>query len=102
MMSELYAINPDRSKPWNELPLLPIHEELYRTAEILEHLAEAKAALGRLQGRSIAIPNQELFINTISLQEAKASSAIENIFTTDDDLYKAYIEKDLQQVQGAS
>lgn len=85
-----YSINPDRTKPWNDLPLLPISDELYRTAEVLEQLGEAKAALGRLQGRSIAIPNQGLLINTISLQEAKASSAIENIFTTDDELYKAY------------
>jgi Fic family protein len=90
-MSEiLYPINPDRSLPWNELPLLPIRKELYYTAEILEQLGEAKAALARLQGRSAVIPNQGLLINTISLQEAKLSSAIENIFTTDDALYKAY------------
>lgn len=89
----LYKINPSRIISWNDLPLLPINQELYRKPEILEQLGEAKAALGRLQGRSIAIPNQGLLINTISLQEAKASSAIENIFTTDDELYKAYSEK---------
>jgi Fic family protein len=89
----LYQINPSRIIPWNDLPLLPINQELYRKPEILEQLGEAKAALGRLQGRSIVIPNQGLLINTISLQEAKASSAIENIFTTDDELYKAYSEK---------
>ena len=102
MSAKLYNVNPDRNKPWNELPLLPINENLYRTSEILEQLAEAKAALGKLQGRSIAIPNQGLLINTISLQEAKASSAIENIFTTDDELYKAFSEKNIQHVQGAS
>lgn len=85
----LYQINPDRNKPWNDLPLLPIKEELYRTIEIIEKLGEAKAALARLQGRSAVIPNQGLLINTISLQEAKISSEIENIFTTDDELYKA-------------
>ncbi len=80
------------------MPSLPIEVELYRTPEVLEQLGEAKAALGRLQGRSIAIPNQGLLINTISLQEARASSAIENIFTTDDELYKA-LDVDVQQEQ---
>src|SRR5690606_24237923 len=96
----LYKINPDRSKPWNDLPELPVATDLYRTVEILEALANAKEALGRLHGRSIAIPNQGLLINAISLQEAKESSAIENIFTTDDDLYKAYSENASEQVEG--
>ena len=89
----LYNINTDRTKPWNSLPLLPIKEELYRTIEIFEKLGDARAALARLQGRSIIIPNQGLLVNTITLQEAKISSEIENIFTTDDELYKAYSDK---------
>ena len=96
-----YSINPNREEPWNDLPSLPINEALYRTPEVLEQLGEAKAAIGRLQGRSIAIPNQGLLINTISLQEAKASSAIENIFTTDDELYKAFSENNKEQLQGS-
>ena len=96
-----YPINPDRNKPWNDLPLLPIVKELYFNTEILEYLGEAKAALARVQGRSIAIPNQGMLINTISLQEARASSAIENIFTTDDELYKAYSLQNNDHVQGA-
>ena len=88
----LYSINPDRSVPWNDLPDLPIEPALYRTVDVFEQLANAKEALGRLQGRSVAIPNQGLLINSISLQEAKASSAIENIFTTDDELYRAFSE----------
>src|ERR1035437_2214819 len=90
MSGIVYSFNKDRLKPWNELPLLPIDEQLYQTIEIYNQLGQAKAALGKLQGRSIAIPNQGLLINSISLQEAKASSAIENIFTTDDELYKAF------------
>lgn len=93
MSEPLYQINPDRNKPWNDLPLLPIKEENYRTIEITEQLGEAKAALARLHGRSVVIPNQGLLINTISLQEAKISSEIENIFTTDDELYKAFSDK---------
>jgi len=97
----LYAINPDRNVPWNDLPLLPISKELYQTIEILEKLGDAKAALARLHGRSAVIPNQGLIINTISLQEAKTSSAIENIFTTDDELYKAYSDQN-SETKGAS
>jgi len=97
----LYAVNPDRNVPWNDIPPLPIRKELYQTIEILEKLGDAKAALGRLHGRSVVIPNQGLLINTISLQEAKISSAIENIFTTDDELYKAYSDKNTE-TNGAS
>src|SRR5476649_2160652 len=97
-----YRVNPDRSTPWNNLPELPIDPELYQSVVIYEQLGNAKAALGRLQGRSIVIPNQGLLINSISLQEAKASSAIENIFTTDDELYKAYSQDQIQQLTGPS
>jgi len=101
-MSEiLYPVNPDRNVPWNDLPPLPIRKELYKRVEILEKLGDAKAALARLQGRSVVIPNQGLLINTISLQEAKISSAIENIFTTDDELYKSYSDQSVD-INGAS
>lgn len=86
---QIYPVNPDRTRPWNELPGLPIHKSLYRDVEIYEQLGQAKEALALLAGRSIAIPNPSMLINSITLQEAKVSSAIENIFTTDDDLYKA-------------
>lgn len=87
--NQLYPINPDRTKPWNDLPDLPIAPELYRDVEIYEQLGEAKEALALLTGRSIAIPNPAMLINSITLQEAKVSSEIENVFTTDDELYKA-------------
>lgn len=95
-----YTLNPDRSKPWNGLPELPIEASYYQTVPVLEQLGNTKAALGRLQGRSVVIPNQGLLINSISLQEAKASSAIENIFTTDDELYKAFSHDQVQQPTG--
>lgn len=93
MPMKLYQVNPDRNVPWNDLPPLPIRKELYHKLEVLEKLGDAKAALARLQGRSVVIPDQGMLINSISLQEAKSSSAIENIFTTDDELYKAYSDK---------
>ena len=86
----LYSVNPDRNDPWNDLPELPIHEKLYRRLSVFEQLGKAKEALALLAGRSIAIPNPGVLINTITLQEAKDSSAIENIFTTDDELYQAF------------
>jgi Fic family protein len=92
-----YRINPDRTRPWNDLPELPIEPQYYRDLDIFEQLGEAKAAIARLQGRSAAIPNQGMLINTISLQEAKASSEIENIFTTDDELYKAFSDESIKQ-----
>ena len=97
----LYKINPNRNVPWDNIPPLPIREELWQTTEILQKLGDAKAALGKLQGRSVVIPNQGLLINTITLQEAKISSEIENIFTTDDELYKAYSDKNTES-EGAS
>lgn len=86
----IYRVNPDRNTPWNDLPELPIAEELYKKVEIYEQLGKAKEALALLAGRSVAIPNQALLINSITLQEAKDSSAIENVFTTTDDLYQAF------------
>ncbi len=101
MQEILYPINPSRNIPWNNIPSLPIRKELYQTIEVFEKLGDAKAALARLYGRSAIIPNQGLLINTISLQEAKISSAIENIFTTDDELYKDYSDQN-GETTGAS
>ncbi|MFP8489643.1 Fic family protein [Gracilimonas sp. Q87] len=89
----LYSVNPDRNDPWNDLPELPIHEKLYRRLSVFEQLGKAKEALALLAGRSAAIPNPGVLINTITLQEAKDSSAIENIFTTDDELYQAFSDE---------
>ncbi|MDX1636661.1 MAG: Fic/DOC family N-terminal domain-containing protein [Balneolaceae bacterium] len=89
----LYQVNPDRNRPWNELPELPIHEDLYKTVEVYQQLGRAKEALALLAGRSVAIPNQALLVNSITLQEAKDSSAIENVFTTYDDLYQAFSDR---------
>ena len=45
-----YKINPDRMKPWNDLPELPIAKELYQDIDIYEQLGNSKAALARLHG----------------------------------------------------
>jgi Fic family protein len=87
--TQVYPVNPDRNEPWNDLPKLPIDSSLYRDVEIYEQLGNAKEALALLSGRSVAIPNPGMLINSITLQEAKVSSEIENVFTTDDELYRA-------------
>jgi Fic family protein len=100
MPDKLYKINPDRTIPWNELPLLPISKDLHYNTDVLEALVHAKSALSLLQGRSVAIPDQAILINSISLQEARDSSAIENIFTTDDELYRAFSEENTEIISG--
>ena len=55
----------------------------------MRHLVSASHLLGELNGLCAALPDPEVLINTIILQEYKDSSAIENIVTTQDDLYRA-------------
>ncbi|OFY54331.1 MAG: addiction module protein [Bacteroidetes bacterium GWF2_49_14] len=67
---------------------LPLKVDL-ETKKVLKALPAAHAALAELKGIASTIPNQSILINTLGLQEAKDSSAIENIITTHDDLYKS-------------
>lgn len=69
------------------LPLIDI--EQWETRKVLKKLAEAHRYLAELKGIAASIPNEAILINTLALQEAKDSSAVENIVTTHDDLYKA-------------
>ena len=90
----------DRNIPYNSLPGLPLAEGLYKDTAVILKLAEASRKLAELKGVASMLPNQSIFVNTIALREAKASSAIENIFTTDDELYKALTYQDEDYVQG--
>ncbi len=74
----------------SELPL-PFDME---SKAVLKSLPAAHAALAELKGLASTIPNQTILINTLGLQEAKDSSAIENIITTHDDLYKSELNLD--------
>lgn len=78
----------DRTKLHNSLPLLPPPEKAI-DHEVLFKWGLASRALAELNKNMLRLPNPNILINTISLQEAKSSSAIENIFTTEDELYKA-------------
>jgi Fic family protein len=79
----------DRISPYNQLPLLPPLEEKIMDLEIMTKLANARGALGKLDGIVRTLPNPEMLVNTITLREAKDSSEIENIFTSHDELYQA-------------
>ena len=80
----------DRNKPYNELPLLP-PKKIIETNNVLYKTISASRALAKLDGAVMKLPNPELFLDTIQLQEAKASSEIENILTTNDDLYQSIV-----------
>lgn len=77
----------------NKLNLLPLETDI-ETRSVLKSLPSAHAALAELKGIASIIPNQAILINTLGLQEAKDSSAIENIITTHDDLYKSGLDFD--------
>ena len=53
---------------------------------ILKQLAKSHRFLAELKGTAKTIPNESILINTLTLQDAKDSSEIENIITTHDDL----------------
>ena len=70
--------------------LKPLHKlENLETKEVLKASVLAHRALGELKGLAMTMPNQNILISTLSLQEAKESSEIENIITTQDDLYQS-------------
>lgn len=90
----------DRNIPYNNLPPLPPATELYRDEDVLNKLMLASRRLAELKGLASMLPNQSIFVNTIALREAKASSAIENIFTTDDELYRSLSYQEDDYVEG--
>ncbi len=65
-----------------------LQAERFDSPQILKKLASSSRKLAELKGIAAAIPNQEILINTLGLQEAKDSSEIENIVTTHDELFK--------------
>lgn len=74
-----------------QISILPYVDEL-ETRSILKQLPAAHAALAELKGLIYSIPNHEILLNTLAIQEAKDSSAVENIITTHDELFKSDLE----------
>lgn len=81
------------NRPYNNLPSLPPGTAL-ETPAVLKAAIGANRALAELKGKAESIPNQSILINSIILQEAKASSEIENVITTNDRLYEALASED--------
>ncbi|OGO94870.1 MAG: addiction module protein [Coxiella sp. RIFCSPHIGHO2_12_FULL_42_15] len=84
----------DRNQPYNDLPLLPPKIDL-DDPRILRKAINANRRLAELKGAVLSIPNQDILVNGIVLQEARLSSEIENIVTTNDELYRAAADKSL-------
>lgn len=83
----LYIMESERLKK------LPLKQDI-ETKKVLKKLASAHRALAELKGILSSIPNENILINTLGLQEAKDSSAVENIITTHDDIFKAELNLD--------
>lgn len=81
----------DANRPYNELPELPPLVEL-ETKRTLKKAIAANLALAELKTASELIPNPLVLLRGIVLQEARLSSEIENIVTTNDELYRAFSE----------
>ena len=83
----------DPLKPYNDLPLISIlpvdnSTELQRLAE------DTHVAIEILRYAVKTLPNPDILLDTLALQEAKASSNVENIVTTNDDLYRGVVFED--------
>ncbi len=81
-IENLYIMNAEK------LDKLPFDHDI-ESKKILKKLALSHRSLAELKGIVSSIPNENILINTLGLQEAKDSSAIENIITTHDDIFKA-------------
>ena len=74
-----------------KLEMLPIKKDI-ETKRVLKQLSRTSRALAELKGIAQTMPNQNILINAIMINEAKTSSGIENIVTTHDEIYKAMIK----------
>ena len=77
----------DPRRPYNDLPLLPPAVEL-ETKAVLKRCIDARAAVAALDQAANLIPNPAVLVRTLPLMEARASSEIENIVTTADELFR--------------
>ena len=83
------------------IPTLPLAFDV-ESKEILRQVNKSNRALAELKGFAATIPNEAILINILTLQEAKESSEIENIATTQDDLYKAEIDVEKKPITAAT
>lgn len=84
-----------------KIPELPLPCDL-ETKEVLKQVNRATRKLAELKGVAQTIPNERILISSLTLQEAKDSSAVENIVTTQDDLYRAGLDINYQFINAAT
>ena len=80
-----------------KLEMLPYKNVNLKTNKILEQLTVSSRALAELKGYANTIPNMHILINAVTINQAKDSSAIENIVTTHDDIYKFLTESGFKE-----
>jgi len=83
-------------RPFNELSLLPPAKEKIETIKVLRQVIKSSIALAELKGLVNTLPNPNILLNAVILKEARASSEIENVITTQDKLYQALSAKGIQ------
>lgn len=79
----------DPRQPYNALPDLPPLADSLETPSLLKKIIAARSSLAELKGACQSLPNPDLLLNAVVLQEGKDSSEIENIVTTQDELFRA-------------
>ena len=82
--------------PFNNLPLLPPAKKKIETVTVLKQLVNSSVVLAELKGLANTLPNPQILLNAVVLTEARASSEIENVITTQDKLYEALSAKAAQ------
>jgi Fic family protein len=88
----------NRKEPYNDLPDLPPAMDAETITAIVGHALKAARSLAELKGLCETMTAESLMnllVNTIILQESRDSSAIENIVTTQDELYQAATEEEI-------
>ena len=78
----------DPDNPWNDIPILPPAADI-ESPDILRACISASSELARVNALVKILPNEAVLVHTLPLQEARRSSEIENIVTTNDELYRA-------------
>ena len=90
------AVKANKDKPFNALPFLPPTGAEIETVRVLRQLVVSSVALAELKGLASTLPNPNILLNAVILKEARASSEIENVITTQDRLYQALSAKSMQ------
>ena len=83
------------------IPTLPLQYD-FETVAVLKQLNKANKKLAELIGIARTIPNENILISMLALQEARDSSAVENIVTTQDDLYQAGVSDNIRIINPAT